>query len=299
MQEDREAINERLKAIILEYAAKFGKDTTAIPELSLAKRTQTDMFCRVYTPFVGLTVQGQKYSIVGKTKYCYEKYHCFIIGIDAPSEGCVALATPEEPFLAISLELDRKLIAELALEMPYTGTRHTDTNRSAAILEADSRIMTAFLRLAELVNDPDDIPILAPMLKREIHLRLLLGPQGYWLRSFCCYGTPGNQVAQAVSWLRDHYREGLQVEELAHRVGLSVSSFFRKFKQMTSLSPLQFQKNLRLYEAQRLMLSEGQNVANAAYDVGYESSTQFIREYKRLFGAPPHQDISQKLRQFV
>ena len=133
---------------------------------------------------------------------------------------------------------------------------------------------------------------MAPMILREIHYRLLIGPQGSFLRTVNTFGTQGNQVAQAISWLRNNYKEPVQVDELAKKVNMATSTFHRHFKQLTSLSPLQFQKRLRLYEAQRLMLVENEYAANAGMAVGYESPTQFNREYKRLFGEPPSRNIN-------
>ena len=215
-----------------------------------------------------------------------------------PSESYITVASDEEPFLALSLDLDRSLVAQLAAEIPHPARTEQGMGKSVAVMEADAKVMAAFLRLTELLDEPEEIPIMAPMLIREILYRLLLGPQGAWLRTICSLGTASNQVAQAVTWLRENYKAPLQVEELAQRVGMSSSSFFRNFKQMTTLSPLQFQKTLRLYEAQRLMLTNEYDVASAAYAVGYESSTQFIREYKRMFGDPPRRDVSRKRIKF-
>lgn len=295
---EREEINRQLKEKVLGRASDPGRHPTAISGFHLVRRVRANELCVFHRPFIGLTVQGCKRTLVGKGEYSYGEYHCFVAGVDMLSESYITIASDEEPFLALSLDLDRSLVARLAAEMPSPSRRTPGAGKSVAVMEADAKVMTAFLRLAELLDEPEEIPIMSPMLIREIHYRLLLGPQGTWLRTICSLGTTSNQVARAVTWLRENYKTPLQVEELAQRVGMSSSSFFRNFKQMTTLSPLQFQKALRLYEAQRLMLTSEYNVANAAYAVGYESSTQFIREYKRMFGEPPRRDVSRKRAAF-
>ncbi len=297
MREQRaelERMNEQLKEIILSRMAEPGSHPTAISGFNLVRRVQANELRVFYKPFIGLTVQGFKRTIVGKDEYSYGEYHCFVAGVDMPSESYITVASDEEPFLALSLDLDRSLVAQLAAEVPSTSRMEPGAGKSVAVMEVDAKVMAAFLRLAQLLDEPEEIPIMAPMLIREIHYRLLLGPQGAWLRTICSLGTASNQVAKAVTWLRENFKAPLQVEELARRVGMSSSSFFRNFKQMTTISPLQFQKALRLYEAQRLMLAGECDVASAAYAVGYESSTQFIREYKRMFGDPPRRDVSRK-----
>lgn len=142
--------------------------------------------------------------------------------------------------------------------------------------------------------EPEEIPVMAPLLVREIHHRLLLGSQGGWLRAICAGGSAGSRVAKAVSWIRGNFKNPLSVPELAKNAGMSESSFFRVFREVTSLSPLQFQKTLRLYEAQRLLVSGAANVENTAYAVGYESVSQFVREYKRMFGEPPKRDTARR-----
>ena len=258
MREQRaelERMNEQLKEKILSRMAEPGSHPTAISGFHLVRRVQANELRVFYRPFIGLTVQGFKRTIVGKDEYSYGEYHCFVAGVDMPSESYITVASDEEPFLALSLDLDRSLVAQLAAEIPSSARMEPGAGKSVAVMEADAKVMAAFLRLAELLDEPEEIPIMAPMLIREIHYRLLLGPQGAWLRTICSLGTASNQVARAVTWLRENYKAPLQVEELAQRVGMSSSSFFRNFKQMTTLSPLQFQKALRLYEAQRLMLT--------------------------------------------
>lgn len=284
-------INAKLKEKILARTPVAGSHPTQISGLNFIRREQTNELRVFYKPFIGLTVQGFKRTSIGGEEYAYGKYHCFVAGMDMPSESYIEFATKEEPFLAISLDLDRSLVAALAVELGESGIKASGNSKGVAVMAADEKIMEAFLRITELLENPAEISVLAPLLIKEIHFRLLNGPQGAWLRAICSLGTTSNQVARAISWIRENFKSALNMEELAKKIGMSSSSFYRNFKQMTSVTPLQFQKTLRLYEAQRLMLANEVDVANAAYTVGYESSTQFIREYKRMFGKPPHRDI--------
>lgn len=213
-------------------------------------------------------------------------------GVDMPSSFYITDASPEKPFLSLSLELDKVLITRMAAEVPLPSGHGKGFPKGVSVAEADSDIVEAFLRLVDLLEKPEQLPVLAPMIIREIYYRLLIGTQGEHLRRLNTLCTQSNQIAQAITWLRTYYREQLQVDELASRVNMATSTFHRHFKEVTSLSPLQFHKRLRLYEAQRLMLAESENATSAARLVGYESTTQFNREYKRLFGEPPLRDVS-------
>lgn len=165
---------------------------------------------------------------------------------------------------------------------------------SVSIADASSDILEMFLRLVELIEKPEQIPIRAPMMLRELHYLLLISPHGENLRHLNTIGTQNNQVVQAIDWLRHNYKKSLKVDVLARQVSMSTSNLHRHFKLLTGISPLQYHKQLRLYEAQRLMLVENERVSNAALSVGYESVTQFNREYKRLFGEPPLRDMNRR-----
>ena len=160
------------------------------------------------------------------------------------------------------------------------------------IAETDEALLDAFYRLISLLDRPERQKIMAPMIINDIHYLLLTSPLGDILRSVNTKGSRNNQIADAIAWLKENYRQPLKIEELAHKFNMAESSFYRHFSKVTSLSPLQYQKRLRLYEAQRLMLSENLDAANAAYEVGYESASQFNREYKRMFGMPPKTNVN-------
>ncbi len=206
-----------------------------------------------------------------------------------PVSSCVMEASKETPYLSMSLKLDTGLIASLASQIPSPSD--STVYRGAGTQEVDPDLLDAFVRLAELTEKPEQILVMRDMLMREIHYRLLAGAFGNTLRSLNTLGSQGHQITKAIAWLKEFYKEPLLVEDLANRSHMAPSTFHKYFKRITTLSPLQYQKRLRLGEAQRLMLSEGYDVTQAAMAVGYESATQFIREYKRLFGDPPRRNV--------
>jgi AraC-like DNA-binding protein len=285
--------NEQLKEKLLQWLPQPGRIATSITGLFLSRRDMTNQAesC-FYSPTVGIVAQGFKRSVIGNKEYQYGEGYCMVAGVDLPSVNHITEASPEKPFLALSIKLDRYLITQLTTVVPPEPQSEHVSHNGVAVSEVTSDILDAFLRLVNLLDTPKRIPVLAPMIIREIHYNLLLGPYGDCLRLVSTLGTQTNQIAQAISWLRENYREPLLIEKLASRVNMAESTFHRYFRMVTTLSPLQFQKRLRLYEAQRLMLAEDKDAATAALYVGYESATQFNREYKRQFGEPPHRDIS-------
>jgi len=287
-------INNLLKEKLLRWMPGTGDYPTAIEAFRIFRRDEANQPVNCfYEPHVGVIVQGFKRSVIGSEEYRYGEYHCLITGVDVPSVSYITAASPERPFLAMSLNLDKYLITQLAAEIPPSSRLGNCSYKGMAVADVDPDVLDAFLRLAELHEKPEQIPVLAPMIIREIHYRLLIGPQGQRLRMVNTLGTQSNQIAKSITWLRDNYKEPLQVDELARKVNMATSTFHRHFREVTTLSPLQFQKRLRLYEAQRLMLAENEDAAVAALAVGYESPTQFNREYRRLFGEPPHRHVSQ------
>jgi AraC-like DNA-binding protein len=217
--------------------------------------------------------------------------------MDLPAITTLTKASMEKPFLSLSLRLDRHLVAELLTEAVSNG-KHSivcnETKPAISVAKVDQNVLDAFLRLTNLIDMPQEIPVLAPLIIREIHYRMLCSPHDSVLRSVSDVGTKSNRIAEAVSWLREYYTAPFHVDTLAGKVNMSVSNFNRYFKQVTSLSPLQFQKRLRLCEAQRLMVAVDKDATQAAYAVGYESTTQFNREYKRFFGEPPRRDVNRR-----
>lgn len=265
---------------------------TEIKGFSAALRTATtfNQHC-FYNPMAIVVLQGKKHAVLGSESFTYNENQLIVTSIDIPSVGSIVEATPEKPFMTLILNLDNYVICQLLSERNYQqrGTAH----RGMGIAEADEAMLDAFYRLLALVGDAEKQKIMAPMIIKEIHYLLLTSPLGDILRYVNTKGSQNNQIANAIAWLKENYRQPLKIDKIAHRFNMAESSFYRHFNNVTSLSPLQYQKQLRLYEAQRLMLSENFDTANAAYEVGYESASQFNREYKRMFGMPPKTHIKQ------
>lgn len=250
----------------------------------------------LYTPSIIKLVQGRKRCFVGQDEFKYAEDNVFIAGVDMPNTSNIFEATPEKPYLSITVELDRDLLAQLAMEMPMSPPGE-DGATGLLVQPASPEMLDAFLRLEALFDKPDQIPFFAPLIVRELHLRVLFGPGGHRLRLFYTYGSQRNQIARAIAWLRENFKERLTVEDMAEQVHMAPSTFFRHFKEVTGISPLQFQKKLRLHEAQRLMLMDDLDATSACGVVGYESLTQFNREYKRLFGEPPRRNVVRRQRE--
>ena len=288
-------LNDSLKEKLLKWLPEQSRLETPIPGLALTRHDENTSAIRCfYTPMIALVVQGFKRSMIGDHEANYGELHCVTVGIDMPGVFHITDASPQAPFLSLSVKLDRRFITQLITEVPSIVTAQEGEVTPIVVDEAGKDLLQVFSRLVELLDTPSRIPVLAPMIIREIHYYLLCGSQGKCLRLFNTNGTQANQIAQAISWLRENYTSPLRMEELARYVNMAPSTFNRHFKQVTSLSPLQFQKRLRLYEAERLMLLEGKDAGTAALMVGYESGSQFNREYKRQFGAPPRKDIAKK-----
>ena len=251
--------------ILLRYAPESRSFPTAIKGFRIARRDIPHIIERcVLKPIVIVTVQGKKRTIVSKIPYEYGVGQSFFIGMDLPGDSLVLDASPEKPYLSMILELDAVLITQIAAELPNNGT---DKQKVLAVVcsETDPALFEAFTRLAELLDKPEQIKFLSPMIIREIHYRLLTGPFGKHIRAINTLGSQSNMIAHAITWLEKNYKNPLKVEELAENSNMAVSTFHRNFKLITSLSPLQFQKKLRLLEAQRLMLTEGMDATNTCY----------------------------------
>ena len=285
---------EWLKALLLQRMPAPGKYATAIEGFALSRRdTAGSVEYSFYKPSVGLIVQGEKRALVGSTEVIHREGQCFAVSLDMPGICFISEASGKAPFLAVTLDLDTYLVSRLASQVCPPGGDAPATGTGVVAAEADAPLLDAFFRLTELSGRQDG-GFLAGLVIQEISYRLLTGPLGMHIRKFFMPGTRGNQVAQAVSWIRTHFMQPLRVEELARSVNMGTSTFHKYFKEITTLSPLQYHKRLRLYEAQRLMLAEDMDAVGASLAVGYESPSQFNREYKKLFGEPPRRDIMRR-----
>jgi AraC-like DNA-binding protein len=265
---------------------------TAVPGLSLfRKETSTEPTSCMYEPSLALIVQGAKRVLLGDEAYEYRAGQFLITSLDLPALGQVVEATREQPCLGIMLKLDPRSLAEMLLDSSLAGQSSLPAGRGMEVGQARRPLLDAFRRLLELLDSPADIPVLAPLVQREIVYRLLMSDQGGRLRHIASVGSQGHRVARAIDWLKAHFAEPLRVEDLAAHVQMSLSTFHHHFRTLTTMSPLQFQKWLRLNEARRLMLIDHRDASTAAAQVGYESPSQFSREYKRQFGVPPRRDM--------
>lgn len=242
-------------------------------------------------PSICLIGQGRKRLFLGEDHYVYDAHRFLITSLDLPVVSQVIEASREKPYLGLTMELDLRVIAQLMLDNTLPSPHLFKDRIGIAVSEVSMPLLDAFNRLLDLLEHREDIPALAPLVKQEILYRLLVGEQGPRLRHITSAGAHGYRIARAIDWLKANFSKPVKVEELASKSGLSVSAFHNHFRSMTAMSPLQFQKRMRLNEARRLMLTEHIDASRAAFEVGYESPSQFSREYSRLFGAPPMRDI--------
>jgi AraC-like DNA-binding protein len=244
----------------------------------------------IQTPALGLIAQGSKRVFVGGEEYAYDPLHYMVTSVDLPAVGQVTVASPTQPYLGLKLDLDVDSIVELIQDEKLPPVAHTDASRGMFVNKLSATMLDAVLRLIRLIDTPDDISILAPLVKREILYRLLRNGQGTRLRQMALQDSQTQRVTKAIRLLRENFAQSIRVESIAKDVHMSVSALHHQFKAVTAMSPLQYQKQLRLQEARRLMLFGDIDVAMAAHRVGYESASQFSREYSRFFGAPPLRD---------
>lgn len=280
--------------VLRQVAGPVPLQPAALPGLMLIRADQPNLSaCSVYEPCVALIVQGAKRVLLGEQALVYGEDRYLIAAMDLPVMSTVLQASPERPYLAVGLRLDWHEIGALMLASPRPAAAAGPVDPRAMSTGAiNLPLLDAFDRLLGLLDQPDDIPALAPLIRREIHYRLLTGEAGARLRQMATVGSQSHQVARAIHSLNARFHEPLRVEALAREAGMGLSTFHHHFKALTAMSPLQYQKQLRLSEARRLMLSERLDAATAAYRVGYESPSQFSREYRRLFGAPPTRDMA-------
>lgn len=273
--------------------------TTAVPGLSLFRReAPTEPISGMYEPSVCLVAQGAKRVLLGDDTYVYDAHHYLITSVHLPTIVQIIEASPDKPYLGLRLKFDLREVSQLMVDSNLPQPRPQQSSRGMATGGVTLQLANAFVRLIDLLDDEKDIPILAPVIQREIIYRLLVGDQGERLRQIATAGSQSQQIARAIGWLRNNFSQPISMDDLAAQANMSTSTFHHHFRSLTALSPLQYQKQLRLQEARRLMLAERMDAANAAFQVGYESPSQFNREYSRMFGAPPLRDIN-KLRQIA
>jgi len=290
-QEDTSAVRSRIAATIVSYLDGQQERDTTVSGLTLIQRTApVPVTSFVYEPSLAMIMQGRKHIFLGQTTHYYDESLFFLTSVGLPTMTEVVEASEERPYVSVLLNLDmamiRSVIAEIAIHdhYPQGGT-------AQAFGPADRRLFEVMERLINIAVAPCANVFLENLAKRELLYYLLTGPASQRVQQTALLGTQGNKASKAVEWLHRHYAAPLRIAELAELCSMAESSLHHRFRALTSMSPLQFQKNLRLHEARRLLLSQDIDTATAAYQVGYESVHQFNREYKRAFGAPPRADI--------
>ena len=294
-----ERVSEKLLDIRTELAGKIadrahaeGDTITDIPGLRLYRRSvPTACASATYEPSLVVFVQGQKRINVGKATYLCNSSNFLLTSIDLPVVSQVTRASEKEPILGLILKLEMPAVREILSQQEFHLGEESADARGMAVGVSSSELLDACSRLVDLLDAPREIPFLGSLIQREIVFRLLCSPQGKHLRAIATLGEQSHRTAKAVEWLRMNYAKPLRVEELATMARMGVSTLHHQFRSLTAMSPLQYQKQLRLHVARERMLNEGLDAASAAFEVGYESASQFSREYSRFFGQPPMRDI--------
>lgn len=283
-------------SILAEQIQKWTGDATQfdteIPGVRLSRwTTPTPPTSYTHNPSICLIAQGKKRVLLGQDSYIYDANHFLISSVNLPITANIMEASEEAPYLGLIMELDLQEISQLIVDSELSFNNSKEAQKGIAVGELSDSLQDAFIRLMALLDEPDSIKILAPVIKREIFYRLLMTEQGARLNQIVTTGSHSHQIAKAIDWLKNNFVKPLSVSDLAAYSGMSKSAFYTHFRSMTSMTPLQFQKKLRLSEARRLMLTENLDAMATTFKVGYESPSQFSREYSRLFGAPPSKDI--------
>jgi len=293
LSEETQRRRSELAALIERFAPAEGVHATAIGPLNLIRSDgPTPITHGVHKPALCLIAQGRKEVRLGEERYFYDPLHYLVVSVTLPVSGQVVEASAEQPYLCIRLDIDPAQITSLLADAGPIGVPNRLAGRGLYLERIDAPLLDAVLRLTRLLDTPKDIPMLAPLALREIFYRLLRSQQGQRLHEIAIADSQTHRITRAIEWLNENYGQPLRIEELARVVNLSPSTLHHRFKAVTAMSPLQYQKQLRLQEARRLMLAEGLEASAAGYRVGYESPSQFSREYSRLFGAPPLRDLA-------
>lgn len=279
----------QLADLIARYTEHDGVQETSVPRLSVIRVSKpTDPVHGVHKAAICIIAQGRKQVIVGQEIFEYGPSQHLLVSVDLPVVGQVIGATEAEPYLCMRLELDLDLCAEMILQTPPMAV---GTGLGMAVSDTTPELLDAAIRLLKLHESPEDAAELAPLIEREILYRLLKGDQAAFIRRMLEPQNRHRHIGRAISWIKENYAKPFSIEEVASLSGMSPSSLHQHFREATAMSPLQYQKQLRLQEARRLILSKAFDAATAGHSVGYDSPSQFSREYKRLFGAPPQRDI--------
>jgi AraC-like DNA-binding protein len=283
-----------LAVLIDQFAKSDGAHATAVPRLFLHRLSAPAMPVHtVYEPAFCIIAQGSKQVLAGNQMHRYDASKYLIVSVDVPIIAHISEASPSEPFLGLRLELDPAAIGALMMESDVEVARTSTPGPSISVSDLSGELIDAAVRLLQVLHTPRDIPILAPLAEREILYRLLRGAQSARLSEIAFSESKLQQVNRAIGWIKRNFREQFRIADLTDVAGMSASALHQHFKTVTGMSPLQYQKQFRLQEARNLILSQRLDAATAGHAVGYDSPSQFSREYRRLFGAPPLRDTEQ------
>jgi len=293
------ATHDRTLGLRTELASKIArligsaeKQATAIPRITLHQRTAPTAACHVtYEPSLIVVAQGRKEVQIGRHTVSYDSSRYLLTSVDLPTVTRVAEASQNAPCLAVSLKLDISIVREFLSREEFHLSHLPPDGPGIAIAPSTAEFLSAWCRMLDLLSNPGDIPFLSGLMEREIMYRVLRGPEGARLRAIATLGDQSHRTARAIAWIKTNYAKPLRVEELAEVAGMAVSTLHHHFRALTAMSPLQYQKQIRLQAARARMLADDVDAATVAFEVGYESASQFNREYSRLFGQPPMRDV--------
>jgi AraC-like DNA-binding protein len=287
------ARQQELSQRVARLAPFDGTHQSILPSLALTRSSvPTVRMPTVYQPCLAIVVQGRKRALLNDEIFHYDALNYLVVSVTLPAMGQVVEATAEHPYLSLRLNIEPEEIARLVLELGDRGPSPAAADRGLFVARLDEPLLDAVLRMVKLLDTPEDIAVLAPVIQREIYYRILRGELGHRLVDLAQSEGGNHRIVRAIEWLKQHYTVPLRIEHLADAVHMSPSALHHRFKAVTAMSPLQYQKHLRLHEARRLMFADGIESAAAGHRVGYESASQFSREYRRLFGAPPRSEIA-------
>ncbi|URJ48227.1 AraC family transcriptional regulator [Paenibacillus polymyxa] len=281
-----------LARLIERFSNQDGVLTTAIPSLHFVRSSNTTVpIHQVHEPALCIVEQGRKFVMLAEESCHYGTFDYLVVSVDLPISGQVIQASAEAPYLCLRLNFDPHQVLDLIKESALPTSPMPDSRRGLYVSQTNSLLLDAVVRLVHLLENPQDVPVLAPLVIREILYRILQGNQGESLKQLVMTGSHSNRIAEVIKRIKQDYGKPLRIEELSKLANMSPSSLHRHFKEVTAMSPMQYQKQLRLQESRRLLLSESADAADVGFQVGYESPSQFSREYARLFGLPPISDI--------
>ena len=281
---------------VLAAGAENRRTETGIPRVAMVQgEIPEHLLAAVYEPMVNLILTGSKTMTVGERTFHYDPATYFVMSVDLPAVGTVHPSASGEPYLAVSLTLDPAIVAALIRDLPVQVCS-TLFGSGFSVAPVNDELLDAWIRMLRLMHRPDEIAVLAPAYEREILFRVLQGPLGWMLRDIASPDTALSRIGVAINWIRCNFTQPIRVEALAEMAAFSVSAFHRHFKAVTALSPVQYQKRIRLYHARSQLIAGRGSATSIAFSVGYESPNQFSREYARLFGLPPSRDLAQATR---